>query len=87
VSFNQSTYSVVEHEGPVQPILVLSKPSPCCLQLSVKIMNKTATGELCMYVVYIDRAKITCFFNPLYCFSLAIILYACKCVFSQHACT
>jgi len=46
VNFNQLVYTVTEHEGQVQPVLNLSKPSPCCLHVFVKVMNITATGEL-----------------------------------------
>lgn len=46
VNFNQSTYRILEHEGLVQPVLNLSKPSPCCLRVSVKLMDITAIGEL-----------------------------------------
>lgn len=44
VNFSQSTYEANEHEGPAQPVLMLSKPSPCCLHVLVKTMNNTATG-------------------------------------------
>ena len=48
VSFNESTY-VFEHKGPMQPMLVLDKPSPCCLKVPVEVMSGTATGKLCMF--------------------------------------
>ena len=48
VNFNHSTFEVNEHEGPAQPVLVLSKPSPCCLHVLVEVMGGNATGKLCI---------------------------------------
>jgi len=48
VNFNESKYTVNENEGPVQLVLTLSKPSPCCLHILVNVsdMNPiSATGE------------------------------------------
>ena len=53
VKFNQSNYEVNEHEGPAQPTLVLSKPSPCCLHVLVEVMDHTATGKLCMVDMHV----------------------------------
>ena len=50
VNINQSIYSVLEHNRTVQPVLVLSKPSPYCIFVRVEVMDLTATGELHMYV-------------------------------------
>ena len=45
VSFSQSTYSISEDAGPIQPVLVLSNPSS--FESTVKVFNidGTATGE------------------------------------------
>ena len=46
VSFNQSTYSVNEDDGPAQPVLVLSNPSST--DITVQVISSddiTATGE------------------------------------------
>ena len=45
VAFNQSTYSVNENSGPVQPVLVLSNLST--IDITVEIMNNdnTAIGK------------------------------------------
>ena len=44
VKFNQSTYTVNEHQGPVQPILTLSRASPCCITIRAILKDITATG-------------------------------------------
>ena len=45
VSFNQSTYSVDEDDGPVQPVLVLSNPSSTDITVQVRSNDITATSE------------------------------------------
>ena len=45
MSFNQSTYSVDEEDGPAQPVLVLSNPSSTDITVQVRSNNITATGE------------------------------------------
>ena len=45
VSFSQSTYSVNEYDGVVQPVLVLSNPSSTNITVQVRDNNNTATGE------------------------------------------
>ena len=45
VSFNQSTYSVNEDDGPAQPVLVLSNPSSTDITVQVRSNDITATGE------------------------------------------
>jgi len=45
VSFSQSTYSVDEDDGPVQPVLVLSNPSSTDITVQVGSNDITATGE------------------------------------------
>jgi len=45
VSFNQSTYSVDEDDGPAQPVLVLSNPSSKDIVLVVFDTPITATGN------------------------------------------
>ena len=46
VSFDQSTYSVNETAGPVQPVLVLSNPSVRAITVVVLTANGTATGKI-----------------------------------------
>jgi len=50
VHFDKSFYSVAEHDGSVQPILTLSKPSPCHITIRVKARDFTATGKHTVYV-------------------------------------
>ena len=45
VSFSQSTYSVNEDDGLVQPVLVLSNPSSTNITVQVRDTSNTATGE------------------------------------------
>ena len=45
VSFSQSTYSVNEDDGLVQPVLVLSNPSSTDITVQVRDNSNTATGE------------------------------------------
>ena len=45
MKFNQSTYSVYEDSGPVQPVLVLSNPSSTDITVEVFSTNITALGE------------------------------------------
>ena len=45
VNFNQSTYSVNEDAGPVQPVLVLSNPSSTDITVQVRDTQNTATSE------------------------------------------
>jgi len=45
VSFNQSTYSIDEDEGPAQPVLVLSNPLSTDITVQVTSNDITATGE------------------------------------------
>ena len=56
VSFNDSTYTVKEDEGPLQVSMFLSKPSPCCLTVFVEFANEfiadKAIGELCIIHIY-----------------------------------
>ena len=51
VSFNQSIYSVTEHNGSVQPMLILSKPSPYPINVHVKIEDITAISKLCTLIL------------------------------------
>ena len=46
VSFNQTVYSVTEHNGSVQAMLVLSSPSPCHITVHVKVEDITAISKL-----------------------------------------
>ena len=50
ISFNQSTYSVNEDDGPAQPVLVLSNPSSADITIQVKATNGSATGK-CMIII------------------------------------
>ena len=45
ISFNESTYSVNEDNGSIQPILVLSNPSSTDITVQVIDYNDTATSE------------------------------------------
>ena len=45
VSFGQSTYSVNEDDGLVQPVLVLSNPSSTNITVQVRDNSNNATGE------------------------------------------
>ena len=44
VSFNQSMYTVIENEGQVQPVIVLSNPSSTDVTIQVTDGGGTATG-------------------------------------------
>ena len=46
VSFNQSTYSVNEDDGPAQPVLVLSNPSTTDITVQVSTSDGNATGKI-----------------------------------------
>ena len=46
VFFNQSTYTVDEHTGLVQPVLILSEPQSTEFTVLVIDHNHTATGKL-----------------------------------------
>ena len=45
VNFSQSTYSVNEDDGVVQPVLVLSNPSSANITVRVRDNSNNATGE------------------------------------------
>ena len=45
VKFSQSTYSVNEDDGLVQPVLVLSNPSSTDITVQVRDNSNTTTGE------------------------------------------
>ena len=44
ITFNQSTYSVNEDDGPAQPVLVLSNPSSTDITITVQNTDITARG-------------------------------------------
>ena len=46
VSFSQSTYSVNEDDGVVQPVLVLSNPTSTDITVQVRSNDNTATGKV-----------------------------------------
>ena len=50
VSFDSSTYSIDEDNGPVQPVLILSGPSRIIVTVEVVNADLTATGTICMWV-------------------------------------
>ena len=45
VYFNESTYSINENAGPVQPVLELSNTSSTDITVEVFTTNGSATGE------------------------------------------
>ena len=45
VNFNQSTYSVYENDGYVQPVLVLTKPYSIDFTITIQEDSITASGE------------------------------------------
>jgi len=45
VTFEQTTYSVDEDDGPAQPVLVLSNPSSTDVIVQVRDNENTATSE------------------------------------------
>ena len=45
ITFNQSTYSVNEGDGPAQPVLVLSNPSSTNITVQVRDTQSTAIGK------------------------------------------
>ena len=49
VKFSQSTYSVNENSGVVQPVLVLSIPSSTDITVEVISTDGSATGELILF--------------------------------------
>ena len=51
VRFVQSTYSVNENDGPVQPVLVLSNPSANDTVVEVFNTDGSATGEYCSILI------------------------------------
>ena len=54
MNFSHPAYAVNEHEGPAQPMLMLSKPSPCCLHVHVETVDNTATSKLCMVDIHVQ---------------------------------
>ena len=51
VMFNQTMYSVIEGNGPAQPVLVLSNPSSTPFNVTVTSTNGSATGEYCSILI------------------------------------
>ena len=45
VSFNQSSYEVLEDNGTVSLLIALSQPSSVSFEVSVDTMNVTAVGK------------------------------------------
>jgi len=50
VSFDQSSYSVDEDNGPAQPVLVLSNPSSINITVEVGDINITAMGNVMLRI-------------------------------------
>ena len=46
VNFSKKNFTVNESDGVAIPVLTLSKPSPCCLNLYVEVESRTASGKL-----------------------------------------
>ena len=51
VTFNQTTYSVDEDDGPAQPEFVLSNPSSTDITVQVNSSDGSATGEYCSILI------------------------------------
>ena len=51
VMFNQTMYSVIESNGPAQPVLVLSNPSSTAFNVTVTSTDGSATGEYCSILI------------------------------------
>ena len=49
VNFSQSTYSVNENSGVIQPVLVLSNPSSTDITIEVTSTDGSATGKLMLF--------------------------------------
>ena len=49
VNFNQTKYLVNQHDGPVQPVIVLSNPSSIDITVRVVSIDGTATGECVLH--------------------------------------
>ena len=50
VSFNQSSYEVMEDDGTVSLVIALSQPSSVTFQVSIGTMNVTAVGKFIIAV-------------------------------------
>ena len=47
VMFSETMYSVIENDGPAQPVLVLSNPLATPITVEVTNIDVSATGEYC----------------------------------------
>ena len=45
VRFNQSTYSISEGDGLLQPVLILSNPSSTDITVQIRTNDNTTTGK------------------------------------------
>ena len=45
VNFDQSTYTIDEDDGPLQPVLILSNPSTHLINVQVNSTDGSAVGE------------------------------------------
>ena len=52
--FNQSTYSVYENAGPVQPVVLISEPLSIDITVQIITIDGSATGEYYSILVPID---------------------------------
>ena len=46
--FNQTAYSIVENNGPVQPVLVLSAPSE--IDITIRVTDRAITASRESYI-------------------------------------
>ena len=51
VSFEHPTYTVIESDGPAQPVLVLSNLSATSFDVTVTNTDRSATGEYCSILI------------------------------------
>ena len=70
VSFNQTTYTVDENNGPVHPVIVLSKPLLADITVEVGELSDTATGKLCYMWVHI---RTVCTYVHAYVYAIQIV--------------
>ena len=51
IKFEQSSYSVNEGNGPVQPVLILTNPSSTSITVNILSFNGTATGMYSLVIL------------------------------------
>ena len=57
VSFNQSSYGVMEDDGTVSLVIALSQPSSVPFEVIVQTINVTAVGEYAHSIFYVHNCK------------------------------